>query len=116
MSQIALQVGTFGTTLLNIDLIVWIGFIFLITTIILGITRKMSVGIGIIAGIGGFIITYLSSNIYQIIITPMANALWFGSAWTLMAGVGLIFLTLWVIAVATFFFNLWSSGGKIGWA
>jgi len=83
---------------------------------ILGVTRKMSIGIAI-TGIGlGLGISYILAPYMTIVMGPVGEAIFYGGNWTLAAILGLTHLITLIAMVIHASYNLMSSGGKIIWA
>lgn len=91
-----------------------IGVVIILT--ILTVTRKMSLGIGLI-GIGtGFGIAFLLAPYTEIVMSPVGNAIIYGGAWTINVILGVAHLATMIIIVIIAAYNLMASGGKIIWA
>ncbi len=83
---------------------------------ILTITRKMSLGIGIIGIALGFIIAYVLAPYMSIVIYPVGQAMFYGGSWGLPAILGIAHLASLIVMVGIAGYNLLSSGGRIIWA
>lgn len=100
----------------TIEITTIIAFGLLILFAILGYTKKMSVGIAIISGIGGFVIAYIFSPYSVLIIHPLANSIWYGYAWTVSSFIGLFHIASTFLLVVMAGYNLYESKGEIAWA
>lgn len=97
--------------------IIYIIIIAIITLFtILAYTRKMSTGIALASILTGIGITYLFNDYMQMLIHPLSNSIFYGYTWSLFAIMVLINIILLFIAVIVRGYNLYTSGGKIGWA
>lgn len=84
--------------------------------LMLTITRKMSMGIGLTAIGTGLIIAWILSPYMLIVIHPVGQALFYGGNWNISAILGLIHLASLIYITLVAFYNLFASGGKITWA
>lgn len=97
--------------------IIYIIIIAIITLFtILAYTRKMSTGIALISILTGLGITYLFNDYMQVLIHPLSNTIFYGYSWTLFVLMVLVNIILLFIAIIVRGYNLYTTGGKIGWA
>lgn len=83
---------------------------------ILGVTRKMSMGIAL-SGIGaGLIIAWIMAPYMEVVMTPIGQAIFYNGVWTISAILGLAHLVSLIAICILAGYNLMSSGGKITWA
>ena len=83
---------------------------------ILTITRKMSIGIGLI-GIGlGMAIAYILSPYMDVVMNPITQSIFYGAVWDIPAILGVLHIASLVFMVIVAMYNLMASGGKIIWA
>jgi hypothetical protein len=83
---------------------------------ILAITKKMSIGIGLV-GVGtGLLIAWLLAPYMSIVIGPVGQAIFYGGDWSMQAILGVIHLSTMIVMTGMAGYNLMSSGGKIVWA
>lgn len=92
--------------------------IFAIITLftILAYTRKMSTGIALMSLITGIGVSWLFIDYMNLLIHPLSNAIFYGYGWSLLTIMVLTQIILFCIAIAIRGYNLFTSGGKIGWA
>ena len=101
---------------MNIEISYMVIYAAIIITLILTVTRKMSMGIGL-TGIGtGFAIAYFLGPYMQIVMGPLGQAIFYGGDWSLQAILGAMHLGSMVVILLVAIYNLMSSGGKIVWA
>ena len=92
--------------------------IFAIITLftILTYTRKMSTGIALMSLVTGVAIAWLFIDYMNMLIQPLNNVIFYGYPWSLFTLMVLTQIILFCIAIAIRGYNLFTSGGKIGWA
>lgn len=83
---------------------------------ILAYTKKMSTGIALFSLLTGIGITWLLNNYISMLIHPLSNTIFYGYSWNLFTIMVLAQIVLVFIAVIVRGYNLYISGGKIGWA
>lgn len=91
-----------------------VGIIALFT--ILAYTRKMSTGIAVMSMITGISIAWLFIDYMNMLIHPLSNTIFYGYPWTLFTIMVATQITLFIIAIIIRGYNLFTSGGEIGWA
>lgn len=101
---------------MNIEISYAILFASIAIIAILTVTRKMSMGIGIVGIALGFAISLILAPYMTMVITPVGQALFYGGDWSLAAILGLTHLASMIVLVGMAAYNLISSGGKIIWA
>ena len=104
------------TPLYTIEISIVIAFALLVLFGILGITKKMSMGIAIASAASGFVIAWFASDYNRIIMQPFYNALWYGYDWGWSALLGGIHFATICIMVFIAGRNLYLSDGDIIWA
>ena len=101
---------------MNIELSYMIIFAVMFVIAILSVTRKMSLGIGIMGLLAAFGVGWYLSPYTEIVINPITNAIFYNGDWTLAAILGLTHLITMIIVCIIASYNLLKSGGKIVWA
>lgn len=101
---------------MNIEIAYWVLFAIISVIAILGITRKLNIGIALAGIVLGLIVAWLLAPYMEIVIYPVGQALFYGGSWSIPALLGLIHLATMIIIVGEAGYNLSISGGKIVWA
>lgn len=65
-----------------------------------------------------FLVAYMFQPFYEIIITPIINAIWYHYSWytpSYLPIIGMVYLATITIIIVEFFYNLWITRGETGW-
>ena len=101
---------------MNIEISYLLLFASIFIVAILTVTRKMSLGIGLVCIGLALLISWILAPYTAIVMSPVTMAIFYGGDWTLGAILGISHLISMILLVIVAVYNLMRSGGKIIWA
>lgn len=76
---------------------------------------KLNMGIGLIGILGGIGVAWLLADYTSLVMTPLANSLWYGYSWGLLEILALLQIITFIVMVGLALYNLYKTKGKVIW-
>jgi hypothetical protein len=106
------DINAFAT---SIEILYVIPLGIMIAVLIATLYGKLTIPIGIIGIALGIVMAWLLAPYTSLVMSPLANTLWYGYAWTLLEVFAVIhiFSVFWMAGIGVY--NLYRSGGITAW-